>query len=255
MSRLTSDLDRFFGDKAKGTTSGNTGKPTKPEKSASTKSWLPWIAMLMVLVLAGAAAAYFVDWDALMETPDAQVSPAEASKAPPFVNSLDREFVPVPGTEVLFSVWETRVSDFEAFVNATGHEAGEKMFSLDKQDPPATTGSSKIDNGWNQAGRSWRNPDAKLDQTSQHPALGTNWEDAVAFCEWLSSKEGQTYRLPSSEEWSAAIGGSTYPWGQQFPPPANTANLAGAEARTGSWPEFFDTIENHHDSYPRTSPV
>ena len=28
-----------------------------------------------------------------------------------------------------------------------------------------------------------------------------NWHDAVAFCEWLSEKEGQTYRLPTEAEW------------------------------------------------------
>src|SRR5262249_12196364 len=32
-------------------------------------------------------------------------------------------------------------------------------------------------------------------------AGGVSWNDAVAFCEWLSKKEGKPYRLPTEAEW------------------------------------------------------
>ena len=32
-------------------------------------------------------------------------------------------------------------------------------------------------------------------------AAGVSWYDAVAFCEWLSQKEGKPYRLPTEAEW------------------------------------------------------
>jgi Sulfatase-modifying factor enzyme 1/TIR domain len=141
---------------------------------------------------------------------------AAASKEQPYVNSLGMKFVPVPGTGVLFSIWETRVKDYKVFVEAKSHE--------------------------------WRKP--SFQQTEEHPAVNVNWEDATAFCEWLTEQERtagrisarQSYRLPSDEEWSAAVGlekesGSTpkerqgkvqgvYPWGTKWPPPNGAGNYA-----------------------------
>ncbi len=45
----------------------------------------------------------------------------------------------------------------------------------------------------------WRNPG--FEQTDEHPMVGVNWHDAVAFCDWLRGKEGRRYRLPTEAEW------------------------------------------------------
>ena len=138
------------------------------------------------------------------------------------------KFVPVPGADVLFCIWETRVQDFEAFVKATSHNAGE---------------------GWRDpgAGPSYA---AGFSQTPSHPVVHVSWYDAVAFCRWLTEKEraagtlsaGQEFRLPTDAEWSRAVGlptesGATpedkdgkvanvYPWGTGYPPPAGSGNYS-----------------------------
>ncbi len=187
-----------------------------------------------------------------------------ATRQSPWTNSLGMPFVPVPGVEALFCIWDVRVQDFEAFFKVTDYDATAGMYSVGKD-------------GWKQRGNTWRNPG--FSQGPNHPVCGVSWEDAKAFCRWLTERErsegklsdGQAYRLPRDGEWSAAVGlpeegGGTpreksgkikdvYPWGTQWPPPAGAGNYAGEEARDDSWPDNWPVITGYRDSYARTSPV
>lgn len=167
----------------------------------------------------------------------------------PWENGLGMKFVPVPGTGVLFSIWETRVQDFEAFVKATGHDATASMYSLRE-------GKLGIYGG------TWKKPG--FPQGPTHPVVGVDKDDAKAFCAWLTQSERaagrlapeQEYRLPTDGEWSAAAGPTYFPWGdrKQWPPPSGAGNYADESAMRGGY--SADKIGfGFDDGFAATAPV
>ncbi len=184
-------------------------------------------------------------------SPASTPSSATATKDQPFENSLGMKFVPVPGTDVLFCIHETRWKDYAAYA---------------AENPGVD--------------ESWKNQVANgvsiTERTEDHPVIKVNWQDAQDFCAWLSKKEGRTYRLPTDEEWSLAVGlggkesrslGDTpeslhgkvndvYPWGAEWPPPADAGNYSD-QSRKINVPATRegDGYLEHDDGYPTTAPV
>src|SRR5690606_11510305 len=109
----------------------------------------------------------------------------------------------------------------------------------------------------------------------QQPAVRVSWQQAAAYCNWLSEREGLPpvyrisngvvtgyeraatgYRLPTEAEWewAARVRGDRmllFPWGDDFPPTAAVENYAdsGSAAVTGR------VLDGYADGHVVSAPV
>ena len=185
-------------------------------------------------------------------------SAVTATKDRPYINGLGMKFVPVPGTDVLFSVWKTRRRDFTEYARKKPYDQSGGIFRIRVE----KIGEDKVRRSWKlDSNASWQSPG--FGQTYFHPVVGVSWNEAREFCEWLTltEREGgrlgpkQRYRLPTDAEWSAAVGPGNYPWGDEWPPPAGAGNYfdeAGAASLRES--QGWKHVPGN-DGYARTSPV
>ena len=162
-------------------------------------------------------------------------------------NSLGMNMVPL-GEGLMISAWETRHRDYVEYCRATGARR-----------------PGRVDEG------SGGNKGGTL------PVTLIDRAEARAFCEWLTERERNAgligakdrYRLPTDEEWSRAVGlpperGATpaerngrirgvYPWGYDWPPPANADNLADPNAARKA--SLDQVIAGYVDNFPNLASV
>ncbi len=109
-----------------------------------------------------------------------------------------------------------------------------------------------------------------------NPVVNIAWDEAVEYCNWLSTQEGldlaykkvferwqpiqptpNGYRLPSEAEWVWAIryhgrsNATTFPWGSRMPPRRDSGNYAGKSAIS----LVPSILPGYDDGYTSTAPV
>ncbi|MBT6155194.1 MAG: SUMF1/EgtB/PvdO family nonheme iron enzyme [Planctomycetaceae bacterium] len=96
------------------------------------------------------------------------------------------------------AIHEVTRSQFRRFVEATGYKTDAEK---DKRG-----GFGWKDGNWVRDPKFLWNTDLgfETEQTDDHPVVNVTWNDSVAFCCWLSKKEGVTSRLPTEAEWEFA---------------------------------------------------
>jgi formylglycine-generating enzyme len=119
---------------------------------------------------------------------------------------------------------EVTVGQFAKFVEATGYKTdAERDEEGGWGNDPATKESGR------KPEYNWKNP--RFAQTKEHPVVELTWNDATAFCAWLSKREGYQYRLPTEAEWEYACraGTSTDYWSGNGP--ASAAGVANVNSK------------------------
>ena len=165
------------------------------------------------------------------------LSPAQSGEPPrAVVNSIGISLVPIPAGE--FPMGSTE-SEIRMLIEEGGKAKRESLFRSEgprhrvritrpfhlgktsvtigqfRQFAAATSYKTEAERdgrgGFGMVGRAWnREPKyiwssgAGFAATDDHPVVNVSWNDAVEFCEWLSRKEGATYRLPTEAEWEYA---------------------------------------------------
>jgi formylglycine-generating enzyme required for sulfatase activity len=89
-------------------------------------------------------------------------------------------------------------------------------------------------------------------------ASGVSWNDATAFCDWLSKKEGRPYRLPTEAEWEFACRAGTrtpFAAGNDKPDEEGVANVWGLKNMQAAVPEWCLDWWGRYPSAAQTDPV
>jgi formylglycine-generating enzyme required for sulfatase activity len=185
-------------------------RPQAPSKSGTRPKLTNFVGMTLVLIPAGEFEMGLRQTFAeLAQDYPLYREPSPYGKHTPRVEELvDMPLHKVRITHDFYmGAHEVTIANFKRFVEETGFKTEAE------RDGTGGYGVNPATKEWSTARDkrfSWRNPG--FPQGDDHPVLNVTWADAVAFCDWLSKKEGRKYRLPTEAEWEYACraGSKTY---------------------------------------------
>jgi formylglycine-generating enzyme len=147
---------------------------------------------------------------------------------------------------------EVTIAQFRRFIEESGYQVeserdGTGGYGIDPKTKEWSTARDKRFS-WHYTG---------FPQGDDHPVVNVTFADSVAFCAWLSKKEGKTYRLPTEAEWEYACRAGTttyYNFGDDFEQLARNANTFDASSAK-VFPEWARWAVKGDDGFPYTAPV
>ncbi len=148
--------------------------------------------------------------------------------------------------------YEVTVAEFEKFIDESGYitdaDKGYKSIIF--------TGDSWLEKGL----VNWKCDEEGIIRSKSeynHPIINVSWNDAIAYCKWLSQKTGKNYRLPTEAEWEYAAGNGVkhtkYSWGDGMPNGKRGGNIGDKTAKKAS--SSLNTFDGYSDGYVYSAPV
>ena len=196
------------------------------------KSSLPLIlGLLVVLLIGGGVGGYFILRSKVVPAPP--VKPT-GPNVPDVVNKPN--LIDIPGGAFQMGRNDSLPTEEPA------HELTIKPFSMDKNEVTNAEYTRFVREANYAPPQQWGSVTAPVGQELL-PVSNVSYDDAVAFAEWRSKRDGVTYRLPTEEEWEyAARNGdkeNLYPWGNAWAPGRAATQEAGVgkEQPVGTYPQ------------------
>jgi formylglycine-generating enzyme required for sulfatase activity len=153
------------------------------------------------------------------------------------------------------------IGQFRSFVNATSH-----LTEVESSNHPGPFVYDFDVKGfvqkkccyWDNAYKQVTDVHSQLTVTDDHPVSCVTWNDGIAYANWLFTKTGIPFTLPTEAEWERAARGTdqrTYPWGNDIPD-GTRANYAD-EVFNQYFPGTEQAVVHNgvSDGFAITSPV